>query len=407
MSSANRKPPGRPQKSSSQQVRDWTGPGLLTYGYRPFFLGAGTWAALAMMIWLAELSGWLVLRSRFDPVDWHAHEMLFGYLGAVMAGYLLSATPNWTGRLPILGWPLAGLAALWGLGRIAVASSVSLAPGLTALIDLAFPVVLAAVLGREIIAGRAWRNLMLFIPLSVFITANGLFHLAAAQSGHAADTVGFRLGLAVGVMMITIVGGRIIPSFTRSWLVRQGAEYRPVPHRLTDLITVIATISGLAAWVVMPNGGISASLGLVAGLANLIRMGGWGGWHVRAEPLLWILHVGYFGVPLGFLAISATMLNTDIAMRIGAQHIWMAGAIGLTTLAVMTRVSLGHAKLPMRATRATTLVYLTVIAAVVLRIFAGFDESPTWVMHLSAAAWVTGFLGFAILYWPILNGLRS
>lgn len=399
--------PARPQKSSSQKVRDWTGPGVLTYGYRPFFLGAGIWAALAMLIWTAELSGWPFLRSRFSPVDWHAHEMLFGYLGAVMAGYLLSATPNWTGRLPILGWPLAGLAALWGLGRVGVAGSELLGPWVAALFDLALPTVLAGTLAREIVVGRVWRNLPLLLLLGVFITANAAFHLTAERTGHAADTAGFRSGLAVAVMMITIVGGRIIPSFTRNWLVRQKLTARPAPHGVTDQIALGATAAALAVWVFRPEGTLVAVICLVAGLANLIRLGRWAGIHARAEPLVWILHAGYLCVPLGFLAISAALLALDGAMRIEAQHIWMAGAIGLTTLAVMSRVSLGHTRLPARATRAMTLVYLLVIAAVALRVLAGFSASPTWAMHLSAAAWVAGYLGFVIVFWPILNGRRS
>lgn len=389
--------------NSSQRARAWTGPPILTYGYRPFFLMAGIWAMLAMLIWLAELSGWSILRTRFDPVDWHAHEMLFGYLGAVMAGYLLSTFPNWTGRLPILGWPLLGLGLVWGLGRVAIAFSSFLPPGLAAVVDLAFPALLVTVLCREVIVGKGWRNLPLLALLTVFATANVLFHFNTTGAGLAVDAVGFRLGLAVAIMMITLIGGRIVPSFTRNWLVRRGMNHRPAPHGLPDQVAVGAVMAGLIGWVLFPDAKVSAALWLVAGLANLVRMARWQTWHTRAAPLVWILHVGYFCVPAGFLVLGASALGLGFGLETGGQHIWMAGAIGIMTLAVMSRVGLGHDRLSLRATRGLTMVYLFVITAVVLRIIAGLGPTLGWALHLSALCWVSGFLGFVILYGPIFN----
>jgi hypothetical protein len=165
--------------TTAEQMRAWRGPAILTYGFRPFFFGAAVWAALAMVLWVPMLSGHLILPTAFDPVSWHAHEFLFGYLGAVIAGFLLTAVPNWTGRLPIVGWRLGILALVWLAGRVAVAVSAGLPAGLVAIADLAFPVLFALAMLREIVAGRNWRNLIVLAMLAVFIAGNALFPLGS------------------------------------------------------------------------------------------------------------------------------------------------------------------------------------------------------------------------------------
>ena len=165
--------------STAERMRSWSGPAVLSYGFRPFFLGAALWSALAMELWIAMLNGVATLPTALDPVSWHAHEFLFGYLGAVVAGFLLTAVPNWTGRLPIVGWPLGGLVALWVVGRLAVAFSADLPVILVAVGDLLFLVVLAAVTAREIIRGRNWRNLIMLALLGALILGNAV----ARQSG--------------------------------------------------------------------------------------------------------------------------------------------------------------------------------------------------------------------------------
>jgi len=393
-------------QNSSDRVRAWAGPGVLTYGYRPFFLLAGIWAVFAMASWIAMLSGHMQFWSRFDPVSWHAHEMLFGYVGAVMAGFLLTAVPNWTGRLPIIGIPLAFLAGLWVCGRVAIAISNFLPPGLVAAIDLAFPTLLAAAIGREILVSNNRRNLGVLALLPLFITSNALFHVQAAQGEYAAGSFGFRMGLGVVVIMLCLIGGRIVPSFTRNWLVKQGFQADLPGFGPDDKAILGLTQICVVGWVVLPENPIVAALCLVAGLANLFRLARWQGWRTKSEPLVWILHVGFLFVPLGFLMIALSGMNSNLSPSIGAQHVWTTGAIGVTTLAVMTRACLGHAGLPLAATRGVTLVYLLVIAAVLLRFFAAFGNTPPWVLHASAGAWMTGFLGFVILYWPILTKRR-
>ena len=201
--------------STAEQMRAWTGPAIFSFGFRPFFLGAAVWAAVAMLLWVPMLSGYLSLPTAFDPVSWHAHEFLFGYLSAVVAGFLLTAVPNWTGRLPIVGWPLAGLWSLWLAGRLAVAFSAQLPSGLVALVDLSFLAVFALAIGREIVRGKNWRNLIVLAMLSVLLAGNALFHYEAARGDYAAGGHGLRIGLGAAIMMIAVIGGLRVPAAGR------------------------------------------------------------------------------------------------------------------------------------------------------------------------------------------------
>lgn len=396
----------RPKITSSDRVRAWTGPAFLSYGYRPFFLMAGIWAVLAMASWVAMLAGWSPLYTQFDPVTWHAHEMLFGFLGAVLAGFLLTAVPNWTSRLPIVGWPLAGLAALWVIGRIAVAISEGLSPVLVGALDLMFLTALAAAIGREILAGKNWRNLPLLTLLVLFIVANGLFHFEVAQGDYAAGGYGFRLGLSVAVMLVTLIGGRVVPSFTRNWMAKRQLDGLPSPFGLIDRLALISALIALAFWTVLPAHASTSILCAIAGFINLIRLGRWSGHKTGSESLLWILHVSYLFVPLGFLSVAASTWGFALSPQLGAQHVWMAGAVGVMPLAMMTRASLGHSGRPLTATREVTLIYLLVIASVVLRFIAAVEVVPYWVLHASAISWMAGFAGFCVVYWPILTKPR-
>ncbi|MGF6859811.1 uncharacterized protein involved in response to NO [Rhodobacteraceae bacterium MBR-64] len=395
--------------TSAQKIRDWHGPEVLRVGFRPFFLLGAIWSALAMALWLGVLSGRVVLPTAFDPVGWHAHEMLFGYLGAIAAGFLLTAVPNWTGRMPVTGWPLAGLAGLWLVGRAAVTFSAVLPPVLVAVADLAFLVALAAMILREIIAGRNWRNLIVLALLGGLIVGNGLFHWQVGQGAYAAGSAGFRLGLAAAVMMIVVIGGRVVPSFTRNWLVKRGSAARPAPFGATDKAALLVSVLALGAWVIGPFHMATGALCLLAGIANLIRLARWSGLRTGGEALLWVLHAGYLFVPLGFLAVAVGVLwpGAGAVMGTGAQHVWMVGAIGVMTLAMMTRASLGHAGRPLTAGRPVIALYVILIVAVGARFGLGMLPGNTALLHLAATGWIAGFGGFAVLYWRILTGPRA
>ncbi|RMF38256.1 MAG: NnrS family protein [Alphaproteobacteria bacterium] len=390
--------------TSAERMRAWNGPAILSFGFRPFFLMAGIWAAVAMVLWIAMLTGWAGPPTAFDPVAWHAHEFLFGYLGAVMAGFLLTAVPNWTGRLPITGWPLAALAGLWLAGRAAVAVSAYLPALVVATTDLGFLVMLAAVLTREIAAGRNWRNLPVLGLLGVFTLGNALFHLQAASGGAPAQGPGLGIALAAAVMLIGLIGGRIVPSFTRNWLVQRGAARLPAPPmQRFDRGSLLALSAALIAWVAAPDHAVTGAALLIAGALHLLRLARWRGIATFAEPLVTVLHAGYLFVPLGALGLGAEILSPGTFGMAAAQHLWMAGAIGLMTMAVMTRAALGHAGRPLHATAPIAALYVLQLVSVIARLLAGALPGAAWPLHLSATAWILAWGGFAAIYWPILT----
>ncbi|MFA8386361.1 MAG: NnrS family protein [Pelagibaca sp.] len=386
-------------QTSAEQMRAWQGPALFSYGFRPFFLFGAVWLVLAMLVWLAALTGTIDLPTRFDPVSWHAHEFLFGYLGAVLAGFLLTAVPNWTGRLPMVGWPLAGLFALWGAGRITVFFSATLPVAVAPVVDLAFPLVLGGLILREIVAGKNWRNLIVLAMLAVFTLANALFHYEALRGDHAAQGFGLRLGLATAILMIAVIGGRIIPSFTRNWLARTEIPARPSPPmQRFDKLVLASSLVVLGLWVVQPferHTGIALG---VFGLLHLARLIRWKGYHTLTEPLVWVLHVSYAFIPVGAFALAFDQLAGTTGTA-GAQHLWMAGAIGAMTLAVMTRATLGHTGQELVANRSTVGLYLCLFGSVFARLW-----TSVWLemSYVSGILWLAAFAGFALVYGPSL-----
>lgn len=395
--------------STTEQMRAWTGPAILAYGFRPFFFGAAVWAALAMAVWVPMLSGLVAVPTAFDPISWHAHEFLFGYLGAIVAGFLLTAVPNWTGRLPIVGWPLGGLAVLWLAGRVAVMVSAVLPPLVVAAVDLAFPVILAVVIAREIVAGKNWRNLIVLGMLAVFAIGNASFHWEAAGGAYAAQGMGLRIGLGAGVMMIAVIGGRIVPSFTRNWLVKRGPGRLPTPPmQYFDKIALLVLLVALVLWVVLPVHPVSGAALALAGILHLIRLTRWAGHRTFAEPLVTVLHVGYLFLPVGAVGLGAEILVPGTIGMAAAQHLWMGGAIGLMTLAVMTRATLGHTGQPLSAGAGSVAIYTALVLAVVLRFAAGVWQADAPTLHMvSGLSWLCAFVGFLIIYGPLLLRLPA
>ncbi len=390
--------------TSSQQMRAYAGPALLSFGFRPFFLGASIWAAVAVALWLPVLAGALTLPTAFTPIDWHAHELLYGYLPAVVAGFLLTAVPNWTGRLPILGPPLLFLFLLWIAGRVAVTTSALTGPWFAAALDVAFLATLIAVIAREIIAGRNLKNLRVLLLVSVLLVGNAVFHVEAALGTGAG--YGKRIGIAAAVLLISLIGGRIIPSFTRNWLVTHAPGRLPVPFQRLDLLAIFAAAGALIGWIAAPGATLTAMLLLIAGGLHTMRLARWAGERTTSEALVLVLHLGYAFVPLGFFLVSLSILAPNAIASSGALHGWTTGAIGLMTLAVMTRASLGHAGRPLTAGWPVMALYAAALTAAVARIAAAFDVAVMPMLHLAAAAWVVAFGGFALAYWPMLTRPR-
>jgi uncharacterized protein involved in response to NO len=381
------------------RLRAYQGPALFSYGFRPFFLLGAIYAGGTVLLWLPVLHGRLSMTTALAPRDWHAHEMLFGYAAAVMTGFLLTAVPNWTGRLPIQGGPLVALVLIWIAGRLAVTFSGLIGWLPAAAIDAAFLLALAAVIAREIMTGRNWRNLKVVVIVSILAASNIAFHLEAFARGSAEYAT--RLAIGTLVLLLALVGGRIVPSFTHNWLARQGAGGLPAPFGRFDKIAIAASAAALAAWVALPTArATGVALGL-AGVLQAVRLARWAGYRSAGEPLVLILHVGYAFVPIGFLLQAAAAF--DLVPATAGIHAWTAGAIGTMTLAVMTRASLGHTGHDLAASAATQLIYALVVVAAVARIAAALMTAWTGpLLELAALAWAGAFLGFAITYGPLL-----
>jgi len=381
-----------------QSRRNYAGPALFAYGFRPFFLVAALWAAFNVLLWIPQYFGRLTLPTRFGALDWHIHEMLYGYVAAAIAGFLLTAIPNWTTRLPVNGWPLAGLLSLWLVGRVAILLSEAIGGLTAALVDASFLVALAIVAAREIIAGKNWRNLRVFIILVVLILGNIVFHAEVLLKGSA--DYGIRVAVAAVLLLISVIGGRIVPSFTNNWLAHNNPGRLPLPFSRFDLATIGAGALALAAWITAPARPVTGALLLIAGCMHATRLMRWAGDRTLAEPLVLVLHMGYSFIPIGFLLLGSSAWSTFVPTGAG-MHAWTTGAIGLMTLAVMTRASLGHTGQPLRAGPATQIIYAAILAAAVTRIAAAFSGSIA-LMEFAGLAWISAFGGFALVYGPLL-----
>lgn len=381
------------------RYRSADAPALLSAGFRPFFLAAGLWAAIAMLLWVLLLRGVVVLPTAFDPITWHFHELLFGFVAAAIAGFLLTAIPNWTGRMPLQGGPLGVLVLLWLLGRAAVTVSAWTGPAVAALADLAFLVALAAVVGREILAGRNWRNMPMVIALTLLVVANALMHAGAFGDTDMIDA-GKRLAIAVILMLISLVGGRIIPSFTANWLRRQDATEMPVAFNRFDKATLALSLLAWAGWIAVDLVPATGALLIAAALAHAVRLLRWRGEATLSEPLLWILHVGYAWIPAGMAMLGLSVWMPELETT--AYHALTVGAMGTMILAVMTRATLGHSGRALTARAGTVAVYLLVQLAAASRVAAPFlDAGYAPALDLAGTAWLAAFALFVALYLPL------
>jgi uncharacterized protein involved in response to NO len=386
------------------RVKDYSGAALFSYGFRPFFLLGAWYSAATIALWLPFFYGTLSISTVFAPRDWHIHEMLYGYLASAVAGFLLTAIPNWTGRLPLQGRPLIGLTAIWIAGRVAVSCSASIGWGVSAVIDASFLFILAAAAAREIAAGKNWGNIKVLVPICVLGFGNAAFHVEAHIYGSAKYST--RIGVAAMIVLIMLIGGRIIPSFTRNWLVKQDAGRLPAPFNRFDIAAIAASAASLVLWIVEPAGTATAATLATSGLLQTARLARWAGDRTWRNPLLLILHVGYGFVPAGFLLGALAAL--DASFGSAAFHAWMVGAAGTMTLAVMTRASLGHTGRALKASPATVLIYCAVLVAALSRICAAVEPSlGPILLPVAAVAWVCAFAGFGIVYLPLLGGAKA
>jgi uncharacterized protein involved in response to NO len=376
-----------------------SGPAVLSYGFRPFFLLAGVFAPLAMIMWIGALAGQWSIGGSYGALNWHAHEMLFGYASAALAGFMLTAIPNWTGRLPVSGYQLLAIVCLWLAGRAAMAVPDLLGLLPSAIIDGAFLLAMAVIAGREIVAGKNWKNLKILAGLSALTIANAMFHASVLVEGSAAEAS--RATVGVYVTLIAVVGGRIVPSFTRNWLVKAGSPRLPQPFSRFDVMAILALVVACIAWVAAAQTVAAAILAFIAAALQAVRLWRWVGWRTAAEPLLLVLHIGYGFIPLGLLCVGLSELG--ILSPPSALHVLTVGAIGVMTFAIMTRASLGHTGRPLTASTNISVAYAALILAAIVRPFAEvFPEAYHLLLAIAGVAWIVAFGLFLAEYGPIL-----
>lgn len=380
----------------------YKGPAFLSYGFRPFFLGAALYAGLSVLFWVALFAGKAQAVLLYSPRDWHVHEMLFGYLPALIAGFLLTAMPNWTDRLPLRGAPLLALFLVWLAGRLLVAAP-SAGASAAAIVDGAFLVILAIYVWREIAAARAWDRAPIGILVSLYAVTNILFHHSALH-GMSTDFAE-RLALSVMTLMLTLIGGRLTPTFTREFLAERNLPRPPEVFSPFDGGAIVMVLVGVLAWIFQPESFWTGIMLCIAGVGSVARLLRWRGWRTWCEPLVLILHVGYGWVGLFLLAVGASILGIGFSPE-NAVHLLTTGAMGTMTLAVMTRASLGHTGRVRHADRLTVTIYLLANAGALLRIFTPNSDVPTTVTYamlgLSAFCWSGAYLLFAFVYGPFL-----
>ncbi|WP_457585145.1 NnrS family protein [Ensifer canadensis] len=376
-----------------------TGPVLFSYGFRPFFLGASLWAIFAMAAWIVALATGIDIAGEYGAAHWHAHEMLFGFSSAVLAGFLLTAVPNWTGRLPVSGKPLACLFALWVAGRLALLATGVIGLKSAVIIEAAFMPALLAICAREIIVGRKWRDLKIVSGLVLLSAANLWFHISVVRELDV-DAAG-RLAIGAYVMLIMIVGGRILPSFTRNWLNKFGRTDFPVPYNRFDTASILVGVTALACWTFAPQHIVTAAIATAASLMQAARLIRWRGWTTWPDKIVFVLHAAYTFVPLGFAAVAAGAIEALDPYSV--MHVMTVGVMASMMLAVMTRASRGHTGRPLAASNLSCATYVAIIGAALARPFA--EMLPTHYHHLialSGALWITAFAVFCIEYGPML-----
>jgi uncharacterized protein involved in response to NO len=380
---------------------------FLSYGFRPFFLFAGIYAVIGMAAWLA----WISLNAQapsmstdFPPSRRHAHEMLFGYTTAALAGFLLTAAPGWTRRPPIAGGPLALLAAVWVSGRAAIWLSAYLTPALVAVIDLSFLALLFGMVFTTLTAGSK-RHLVFLGVLALLFAANAMVHLE--RLGLTGDTAkaGHLLALDTYIVLIAVIGGRVVPAFTRNALRRDGDDDPLPPRPWLDRLAILSVLAMLAAGQVAADDALPGWLAVIAALINGFRLIGWQGWRILDQPITWILHLGYAWMVAG-LAFKGVELISGIIAETTTLHVLTIGAVGSMTLGIMTRAGLGHTGRVLRVSPAITLAYLAVSAAVVIRVGGPLllPEYYNAVMLGAGLSWCVAFALFTRVYWPILTG---
>lgn len=387
--------------------RGSAGPIFFAAGFRPFFLSAGILAAVSLPLWLAIYSAGIDLGLPYPVSVWHGHEMVYGFAGAAIGGFLLTAVPNWTNTHHVSGKPLMVLYGAWLAGRLAMVLGGVLPPLVVAAIDLAYLPLLAGLVAKPLIGAGKWRNIA-FVPiLLVFFLTNLAVHLDIAFG--IGDGIGaLYAGITLVLVMITIVGGRIVPSFTQTWLRMQG---RPVEPRLFGWIEkggAVASVAVGGLLAAFAPGSMATGMVLLAAAAiNLVRLAGWHGVRALTNPLLWVLHVGYLWMVVGLALLGLASFLPELPAS-AALHALTAGAVATMILGVMSRAALGHSGRPLAVSRPTVAAYVLVTVGTLLRVAAPLlGDAQMGATHAGGAIWALAWVLFVVVYWPIVTRPRA
>ena len=379
---------------------------FMSYAFRPFFLLNGIFAVVVISIWLMALHGTGPASVPATMLYWHGHEMVVGFAMAAMAGFVLTAVATWTDRPPLQGKLLGLLVFSWLLGRLAMMAATRLPYWLVASVDTIFPFLLVLLVGREVVGGRNRRNYPIVGITLVLAVLNLLYHLGTMRILPGMDRLALYFLIHLVLLMITVIGGRIIPNFTANWLRARGHERLPVNHPVVNGITVLATIATGVSVSLAPIGPVTGVLAMVAALSHACRLARWRGLATTSEPLLFVLHVAYLWLPVGY-ALTALAAFGLVFPPSAALHALTMGAIGNMILAVTSRVALAHTGRSLHAPRLIVISYAILNAAVVARVLSPLNPGLYIEMiDLSALGWIVTFAIFTGVYWPVLTRPR-
>lgn len=384
-----------------QAPLDNSGPAIFALGFRPLFSAAGAAAVVLMLIWLTAWVGRLPITDYYGAIGWHSHEMLFGYAAAVIAGFLLTAVRNWTGVNTPSGRPLALLALLWLAGRLLPPLSGYIPGWIAALVDLAFLPAVAMAIQPALWQGAQKVN-RIFVPLLlVMALANLLVHLQALGLTQSAGR-GIDMMLYMVVFLVALLGGRVMPFFTQAVI----PGFQATRQAWLEKSTMGAFAVLIALQLFDSPALLTGAVALLLAITQALRVIGWHHPQVWRIPILWVLYTGMFWMVTGFLLLALSSLELVGANL--AKHALGVGAIGILTLGMMSRVSLGHSGRPIEPVRSIEVAFVLLNIATAVRVFGPllpFDNYTFWI-HLSGGLWIISFVIFCWVYLPILSSPR-
>lgn len=375
---------------------------LFALGFRAFFVLAGLSALMLILLWNAIFKGELVHANYFAANGWHAHEMLLGYSGAVVAGFLLTAVKNWTGRATVSSGQLFGLCLLWLYGRILPFYAGLLPDVLIAVVDLAFLPCLAWRVFLPIFQAKQYVNLVFVLILLVLTTGNGLIHAQALGLCQHSAAFGNELVLATLIILILVIAGRVFPFFTE----RAISGTLILKNPLIEMAAIASAVLVFILQMADISGAGLAWTAAIAAVVNFVRVANWYVPRIRYVPLLWVLYIGYAWIIAGFILTALTAY--DWVLPSLALHAFTVGGIAVVTLGMMARVSLGHTGRALRVSNAIALAFVLINIAALLRVILPlvFPAAYDVFIYVSSLCWLAAFALFIFVYLPILTQAR-